>query len=341
MADTATPKDDGLPVVAADKPGNLGLYAFLLVALLGSIGIFMAMNASRTADQSPMLQPERGIAGGRISSPAPLAVPGRFDLAPPPPIARQARPPIAAAPIRLQRAEPLPPPSSSAVESLPPPPSFQPAPPPPSVVFDRTFGSGDQVTQAISTETGRVTANRFSNPGYTIPKGTVIPAVLETALDSTRPGGVRALVQLDVRGFDGSRVLIQRGSRLYGEYEADLQPGQKRARVRWTRLIRPDGVTIALDSPASDPLGRAGIKGDVDTKFWQRFGGAVLQSVLDIGVGIATSEATDGVIVALPGSTQNVQVQDGNRVLPTLKVRHGTSVSVFVARDLDFSTVDG
>jgi type IV secretion system protein VirB10 len=164
--------------------------------------------------------------------------------------------------------------------------------------------------------------------------------VLETALDSTRPGGVRALVQRDVRGFDGSRVLIQRGSRLYGEYEADLQAGQKRASIRWTRLIRPDGVTIALDSPASDPLGRAGVKGDVDSKFFQRFGGALLQSVLDIGVGVATSKATDGVLVALPGSTQNVQIQDGSRIQPTLKVRHGTSVSVFVARDLDFSSVD-
>jgi type IV secretion system protein VirB10 len=173
----------------------------------------------------------------------------------------------------------------------------------------------------------RVTAERFLNPSLTIPQGTVIPAVLETALDSTRAGGVRALVQRDVSGFDGSRVLIPRGSRLYGE-------------VRWTRLIRPDGVTIALDSPSSDPLGRAGIRGKVDTKFLQRFGGALLQSVLDIGVGIVVSRASDGVIVALPGSTQNLQVTQPQQIQPTLKVKHGTSVSVFVARDLDFSTVD-
>ena len=178
------------------------------------------------------------------------------------------------------------------------------------------------------------------NPSRTIPQGTVIPAVLETALDSTRPGGVRALVQRDVSSFDGSRVLIPRGSRLYGEYQADLQSGQNRALVQWTRLIRPDGVTIALNSPSSDPLGRAGVQGRVDTKFFQRFGGALLQSVLDIGVGLAVNEASDGVFVALPGSTQNVQIADPQRVQPTLKVRHGASVSVFVARDLDFSSVD-
>jgi type IV secretion system protein VirB10 len=210
------------------------------------------------------------------------------------------------------------------------------------VVFDNRAATSAAPLPRDGGEEGssRVTAERFLNPSLTIPQGTVIPAVLETALDSTRGGGVRALVQRDVSGFDGSRVLIPRGSRLYGEYEASLQQGQNRALVRWTRLIRPDGVTIALDSPSSDPLGRAGIRGKVDTKFLQRFGGALLQSVLDIGVGIVVSRASDGVIVALPGSTQNLQVTQPQQIEPTLKVKHGTSVSVFVARDLDFSTVD-
>lgn len=150
---------------------------------------------------------------------------------------------------------------------------------------------------------------------------------------------MRALVQRDVFSFDGSQVLIQRGSRLYGEYGANLQTGQRRAMIQWSRLIRPDGITIALDSPASDPLGRAGVKGDVDSKFFQRFGGAILQSILDVGVGVATREATDGVVVALPGSTQNLQVQQQQTIQPTLKVDQGTSVSVFVARELDFANV--
>jgi type IV secretion system protein VirB10 len=215
------------------------------------------------------------------------------------------------------------------------------APAIPSVVFDRTFqpvGSGTAANG--TTAAGRVTAERFVRPSQTIPQGTVIPAVLETALDSTRPGAARALVQRDIYSFDGTRILIQRGSRLYGEYESGLEAGQSRALIQWTRLIRPDGVTIALDSPSSDPLGRAGVKGKVDSKFLQRFGGAILQSVLDIGVGLATQEVGSGVVVALPGSTQNLQVQDRNTVQRTLKIKHGTSVSVFVAQDLDFSTVE-
>ena len=76
----------------------------------------------------------------------------------------------------------------------------------------------------------------------------------------------------------------------------------------------------------------------------ETLGGAILQSVLDIGVALATGAVTDGdsVIVNVPQSAQQVTGQ----VLPPppqprLSIEQGTSVSVFVARDLDFSTVDG
>lgn len=327
----------------------MGLWAFLVVLAAGGGVLFSALSASREAAQAPsVLQTGEG-AQARIAAPAPLNIPDRF-LADPrsnqetgvqldrerlsgtetPPAGQAVRPQALAPfrPVQLPAPEPLPP--------------VQLQPQAPRVVFDNRTAPPAATLPAARGEEGsaRVTAERFVNPSLTIPQGTVIPAVLETALDSTRAGGARALVQRDVLGFDGSRILIPRGSRLYGEYEASLQPGQNRALVRWTRLIRPDGVTIALDSPSSDPLGRAGIRGKVDTKFLQRFGGALLQSVLDIGVGVAVNRATDGVIVALPGSTQNVQVTEPQQIQPTLKVRHGTSVSVFVARDLDFSTVD-
>jgi type IV secretion system protein VirB10 len=37
-------------------------------------------------------------------------------------------------------------------------------------------------------------------------------AVLESALDSTRPGLARAIISRDVSGFDGSHVLIARAA---------------------------------------------------------------------------------------------------------------------------------
>ena len=340
MADAAYAGNDVRPLVARGRNSNIGLWAFMALVLVGGIWLFSILSANRaelTAPSTTIAEPDPGR---RISSPPPLALPQDY-------LARQPEP--RPTPVLLQPA-PAPPRSAPPPAPVPRAPSYpdpvlsQYPPPPgpparPSVIYEST-GQASPVASATPGKNDRVTASRFANPSRTVPQGTVIPAVLETALDSTRGGGVRALVQRNVYGFDGSRVLIHRGSRLYGEYESDLAPGQKRALIRWTRLIRPDGVTIDLDSPASDPLGRAGVKGKVDSKFFQRFGGAILQSVLDIGVGIATTKATDGVVVALPGSTQNIEITDGSRVQPTLKVRHGTSVSVFVSRDLDFSTVD-
>ena len=56
---------------------------------------------------------------------------------------------------------------------------------------------------------------------------------------------------------------------------------------------------------------------------------------------IATRKVSDGtVIVGLPGSTQSVTATAPETIRPTLKVPHGSSVSVFVARDLDFIAVE-
>lgn len=341
---SAMGEDDIRPVVPLARQGNWGLIAFGAVLLIGGASLFAALNANRAELEVPRTVATLGEEGTRISAPPPLALPPEY-LGPamPPPDSQPGRadllPPVGAAPAR-----PQPPATMHQIAPAPAMPFPPPEPPVgrPPVVFEAPFSPGYPSGGAPQSEgsTERVTAGRLTNPSHTVPRGTVIPAVLETALDSTRPGAARGLVQRDVHSFDGTRVLIPRGSRLYGEYVSDLASGQNRAMITWTRLLRPDGVTINLDSPASDPLGRAGIKGKVDSKFFERFGGAILQSVLDIGVGIATREATNGVIVALPGSTQNVRVTDPQTIQPTLKVRQGTSVSVFVARDLDFSTVD-
>ncbi|WP_010543597.1 TrbI/VirB10 family protein [Sphingomonas elodea] len=187
----------------------------------------------------------------------------------------------------------------------------------------------------------RVGAGVLASRTLTVPQGTLIPAVLETALDSTLPGLARAVVSSDVRGFDGTRVLIPRGSRLIGEYGAAAESGQNRMLVNWLRLIRPDGVTIAIGSPAADPVGRGGIRAKVDSHFFERFSGAILQSALDVGVNLASRSSNSPVIVALPGTAGSIrQTVTPNQVRPTLKVKPATSISVFVARDLDFTGVE-
>jgi type IV secretion system protein VirB10 len=219
----------------------------------------------------------------------------------------------------------------------------------PAIVFDQTVGEeggartvapSAQVAAPVTAIAARARAGRTRNKASIVPQGTLISAVLETALDSTQPGQARALVSRDVPNLAGP-VLIPRGSRLYGEYKGELTAGQKRATVQWTRLETPDGATIAIDSPAADQLGRAGIKGRVNSQFAARFGGALLQSVIDVGaIAAAGAISNSRFFVPIPGavqgSTSQLAVQPAK---PTLRVRQGTRISVFVSRDLDFSAV--
>jgi type IV secretion system protein VirB10 len=186
----------------------------------------------------------------------------------------------------------------------------------------------------------RVRSGQFANKSATIAQGTLIPAVLETGFDSTQAGMARALVTQDVRGFDGSRVLVPRGTRLIGAYQSEVAQGQRRALIQWVRLIRPDGATIELDSPATDTVGRSGIKAQVNSHFLERFEGAILQSALQVGVNLASRNTDPAVVLALPGATQSIGTAAGGSLMrdisPTLKVAPGTSISVMVARDLEF-----
>jgi type IV secretion system protein VirB10 len=110
-------------------------------------------------------------------------------------------------------------------------------------------------------------------------QGEMIPGILETAINSDLPGQVRAVTSSDVWSADGRRVLIPSGTRLVGEYRAGVARGQKRVFIVWTRLIRSDGTSVALQSFGTDALGRSGLTGYIDNKYLERFGSAILLTV--------------------------------------------------------------
>jgi type IV secretion system protein VirB10 len=343
------PPHDVRPMVRTGSYGNLNLWLFGGVLLLAGFLLFQALSARREQLATPQTQAVR-TGGGTITAPPPLALPPNFAASSAEPFPdfavtrigpagrSGALPPAQPQVVTRVVERPVAVPTQTFVSS-----SDATVVPRPSTPFNDDLNPPPTAQPVAAPGAERVIAGRLVNPALTVPKGTVVAAVLETALDSSRAGAARAIVSRDVMGFDGTRVLIPRGSRLYGEYTADVTSGQKRALIRWDRLTRPDGVIVNLDSPSADPLGRAGIEGKVDSHFFARFGSAILQSVLDIGVGLATRSVSDGtVIVGLPGSTQQITapLQQTAQVQPTLRVRQGTSVSVFVARDLDFSSVD-
>jgi len=339
------------PVVARPRSGPTPLM-FGIAALIAAVLLFSVLDARRRSLSAPSVR-ERGADQLALSGPPPpLYLPPE---APPEPA------PVLVAPAPAPAPPPAPPPPQIIYVPQPAPapaaPEAAPAPAraanSPALVFDgapaqaadapaTATAEADAATGAAAIAGTRTRAGQLANRATTVAQGTLIPAVLETALDSTRPGLARAIVSRDVRGFDGTRVLIPRGSRLIGEYRSEVQPGQKRALVNWFRLIRPDGATIAIGSPAGDPLGRGGVRAQVNSHFFARFAGAILQSALDIGVNLAGRAAGGGTVVVLPSSAQGAtQIVQPAQITPTLSVRQGTSISIFVARDLDFTGAGG
>ncbi len=206
------------------------------------------------------------------------------------------------------------------------------------------LGAEDKFADRVAAaENAPARAVRIANSSFTVPQGAIIAGVLETAINSDLPGYVRAVVSRDVMGFDGRRVLIPSGSRLIGQYRSGLAAGQSRAFIVWTRLTRPDGVTVSLGSPVTDPLGRAGLGGKVDSHFLKRFGSAILLSVVQSGLGLLQRGNNDVVVRTADDakSVAGIALQRDINIPPTVKVAQGSPIRIFIARDLDFSGTDG
>ena len=337
---------NAFPAVArpAGKSDALGMVAGMaIVAGLGLVTLW-SMNSTRVA------QPE-GIGGQQ----APVAAaPAVAPEAVTPPT------PAAAAPAQVARPDPAPQPVLAAQ----PQPGLAANPyANPTVVYDAgtspatlavaepgaageaAGGSTGNPASDFASRIGGVggapaQARAMVNPANTVTQGTLIPAILETAIDTNVPGYVRAVVSQDVRSFDGTKVLVPRSSRLIGQYQSGLQNGQKRAYVIWTRLIRPDGASVNLASPAIGFDGTTGLAGKVSgNSFFKRFGSAMLLSVVG-GVGSLATGGAAGVLIggASSSAAATAAQQDGQRG-PTVRVRQGEPIRIFTARDLDFSSV--
>ena len=167
----------------------------------------------------------------------------------------------------------------------------------------------------------------------------MIGAVLETAIQSDLPGMVRAIVSEPVYSEDGRTLLIEKGSRIVGEYRAGLVQGQGRIFVIWNRVITPNGIDIQITSPGTGPLGRAGHTGWIDSHFLERFGASILLSV----VGAVAAQSNDDQFNVELGEGFNdsaeIALENSINIRPTLHKNQGDRIKIFVARDLNFKPV--
>ena len=195
------------------------------------------------------------------------------------------------------------------------------------------------------------TAGKLPNLDYLLKRGTSIPCALKTGIDTTLPGFVICKVLNNVYSANGKVLLVERGADVFGEQQSQLKQGQERTFVVWTRIDNPNGVFANIDSPATDQMGYSGIPGYVDTHFWQRFGGAIMLSLIKdfsqaYSQRVANSSNT-GATAAQPYSNTNQATQDmaaealrnSINIPPTLVVLPATVVNVMVARDVSFENV--
>lgn len=354
MSDNLSPIEDGKSAVAGPvrrrlsigtKAGLFGLVAFLALA-------FIWLNAAYS-HKAPAAQPtssENGLGGQDYNAPPPVSL-KTPPVALPEPTPQQSafpdapQPTPAAAPIL----------AFSGAEAPPSVPTPTAPTDPGSTAATQLSGIDNSplADKLKATVLSGEKATVLQNPDMVITEGTLIPCVLQTAIDSQLPGLVDCVVPIDIRGSTGDVVLLDRGTKIVGQMQSGPIQGQNRVFVDWTRAETPEHVIVELDSPGADELGRSGLPGAVDNHFLERFGGALMltfvQGALQAGTAVAGNSGGSGSNQAALGfvysaqsngqSVANTALQNSINIPPTLTKNQGDTVSLFVAHDLDFSGV--
>lgn len=190
---------------------------------------------------------------------------------------------------------------------------------------------------------GQAQARPLPDRNFLITAGSFIPCVLQSAMDSSQPGYVSCIVPRNIYSDNGRVVLMEKGTKIVGEYQGGLDRGQYRLFVLWTRAVTPRGIAIDVASPATDALGRGGMDGRVNNFFWQRFGTALLFSLVEdaatVGAEAVGNSASN--TTRVPSDAASTILQQNGQIRPVLRKNQGEDVGITVAQDFDFSTVYG
>jgi type IV secretion system protein VirB10 len=323
---------------------GLGLLAWYYSGMLGRHGAAGSNRAgsvpSVSADNSlPPLGPIRDLKANVPSGPAPETVPPSATAPVPeePPL-----PPSTAGATQLPAAPPV---HETALERRLAGPAFAEAsglavaPGSGSAPGERAGGLADLLTP---TALAAASARELPTQRLLLAKGAFIDCTLETAIDSSLPGMTTCITATDTFSVDGKVVLLERGSKLIGETRGQVQQGSARLFVLWTEARTPGGIVVPLASPGTDVLGRSGLDGEVDRHFWQRFGSAILISMVDAAAQAAQRSAGSGTVIYDTSSSQGVATEALRGTIgigPTVTKHQGDRIQILVARDLDFREV--
>ena len=200
------------------------------------------------------------------------------------------------------------------------------------ILFDGASISEKEISTTNQTDAN---VSKISNMENTIVSGKVMEAVLETAINSESAGTIRAVMSKDVFGESGSKILIPRGSRLYGSYATTSTTTQTRLLLTWTKVVRPDGVVIAMEADTYDQSGKKGIEGDIDTRYGELFKNSLLYSFVTLGTAIAVEK-----IAGIKGTTSIVS-GSGTSVTNSSPANAAATSVIDTAQDIAEKMTDG
>ena len=204
---------------------------------------------------------------------------------------------------------------------------------------------------------------KLTNLEHTIATGKIIDGILETAINSESSGAIRAIISKDVYGEIGDKILIPKGSRVYGSYTIAESVTQKRLLLTWNKIVRPDGIVVSMNAETYDQSGSKGIEGDVDTRYGEMFRNSLLYSFVTLGTAIAiekiagikgTQITSNGAVASTtisPAATaaqsvvesvQNIaeKMTDGitDELNPVISIPQGTPLKIMPSTDIVINT---
>lgn len=189
---------------------------------------------------------------------------------------------------------------------------------------------------------------------FELKTGAVIPGVMVTGINSDLPGAIVGQVAQDVYDTATGRfLLLPKGSKIYGVYDARVAYGQRRALIAWNRVLFPDGSAVTLGAmPGGDISGYAGFEDQVDNHYLRIFGSAVLMSFITGGTAYALDKATNNgsgdkdqttlqdemtsALAAQLGQTATALIQKNLNISPTVTIRPGYAFNIVVTKDIMF-----